>query len=370
MAQTRTLNFPQDSIAIERRSEFWLLQAICWVVYAVAAFLLLVGPENPASISLFLLKIWRSFLGFLAALAVYQIMRRILRSSCPLSLAAAVGLASSGVLGFTWFIAFRLTVNLYVHRSLTDWSFLRYCRDSIEQIAILLTCCAAYAAVTYWQDALNQQRRADAAAASAERLRWQMLQSQVNPHFLFNTLNSVRASISEDPEQARRMVTHLSEFLRYSLISEERELVSLNEEIAIVADYLSIEKARYEDRLRVTYVVQPDAKTALVPRFLLQPLVENAVKHGLVTSNRLRIVIRASLENNNLQIAVENSGFWLAAPNTGNGIGFGLRNLRERLEVLFGRNYELRMKDKNNKVQVLVTFPVVQNHVWNARLRQ
>jgi two-component system LytT family sensor kinase len=338
---------------------FWRLQAICWLVYAVAAFLLVLGPENPASLSLFLLKIWRSLLGFLAVLLVYAAMRRVPRSATIASV-AVIGGISSIVLGYGWFVAFRMSANIYIRRPLTDWSFFRYSRDSIEQIAILLAWTAVYVAIKQWQETLDERMRADTADANAQRARWQMLQSQINPHFLFNTLNSLRASIEENSEQARQMVTNLSEFLRYTLACDERQLVSLKEEVAVVADYLSIEKARFEDQLQVTYAMDSAAEEVRVPRFLLQPLVENAVKHGMITSTMpLQIEIRGWVEQKRLQIEVENSGHWSTA-NTTDGGGVGMTNLKERLKALYDSGYKLTVRDRDDKVRVRVTIDLAQ----------
>jgi two-component system LytT family sensor kinase len=341
------------------RRVFWRLQAICWFVYTVAAFLLVLGPETPASASLFLLKIWRSLLGFVATMLIYALMRRMPRSTTIASVAPIAAL-SSIVLGYGWFVAFRMSVNIYNRRPLTDWSFFRFSRDSIEQVAILLAWSAVYIAIGQWQKALDERTRAETAEANAQRARWEMLQSQINPHFLFNALNSVRASIEENSEQARQMVTHLSEFLRYTLVCDERHLVSLKEEVAIATDYLSIEKVRFDDRLLITYSVDAAAEDVKVPRFLLQPLVENAVKHGMVTSPMpLRIEIRGWVDQNSLRIEVENSGHW-SRSNTTEGVGLGMTNLKERLWTLYGSGYRLTVTDGKNKVLVRVTINLAQ----------
>ena len=338
---------------------FWKVQAVCWFVYAVAAFLLILGPGIPPSGSLFLLKIWRSLLGFLAAALIYVAMRRLRRSTSTIRVTAA-GAFLSIALGYGWFIVFRMSANLYNHRPFTDWSFFRYSRDSIEQIAILLAWSAVYVAMDQWQEALDERIRAEAAEATAQRARWQVLQSQINPHFLFNTLNSVRASIDENPKQARQMVTHLSEFLRYSLVCDDRQMVSLEEEVAIALDYLSIEKARFEDHLQVTCSVDADATEVAVPRFLLQPLVENAVKHGMTTSSMpLRIDICGWLEQNTLYIEVENSGDW-SPKKTTNETGLGMRNLQERLEALYASRCKLSVENGNDKVRVCVKIELAE----------
>jgi two-component system LytT family sensor kinase len=136
----------------------------------------------------------------------------------------------------------------------------------------------------------------------------------------------------------------------------ERQIVPLKEEVAVVSDYLSIEKARFEDRLQVTYSVDTVAENVKVPRFLLQPLVENAVKHGMITSSLpLRVAIRGYVERNNLQIEVENSGHW-SRTNATDGFGLGMTNLRERLKTLYDSGFRLTVTEVDSKVRVAVTI--------------
>jgi ligand-binding sensor domain-containing protein len=159
------------------------------------------------------------------------------------------------------------------------------------------------------------------------------LQFQLRPHFLFNTLNSVLPLIGADPERARQMVIGLGELLRLSLRSEETPLVALDEELAILDKYLQIEKVRFRDRLEVTLDVEPAAAAARVPTFLLQPLAENAIKHGLARrGGRGRIWISARAEGPALMLTLRDNGPGLredASP------GIGLANTRRRLEALY-----------------------------------
>src|SRR6185295_20219353 len=141
--------------------------------------------------------------------------------------------------------------------------------------------------------------------AVRERLRTALLEAQLDalqfqlrPHFLFNTLNSILPLVGKDPERARQMVVRLGELLRLSLRSEDTPLVTLEEEIGILEKYLSIEQVRFRDRLDVSIAIDPQVASARVPSFLLQPLVENAIKHGLPGRGaRGTISIRASSEN-------------------------------------------------------------------------
>ncbi|HEV3141897.1 MAG TPA: histidine kinase, partial [Vicinamibacterales bacterium] len=171
----------------------------------------------------------------------------------------------------------------------------------------------------------------------AHDARLRTLESQLNPHFLFNALNSVRALVVEDPPRAQTMITRLAELLRYTLRADGqtgRDVVALDDEIRAVEDYLAIERVRFEERLSVDVDVEPAARRQRVPRMLVLTLVENAVKHGI---SRLTaggtVKISATVAGDRLQVRVANSGSMRADATTA---GLGLSNARERLQLIYG----------------------------------
>jgi hypothetical protein len=186
-------------------------------------------------------------------------------------------------------------------------------------------------------------------AASAKEAELRALKSQVNPHFLFNSLNSLRALIDEDAPRAREAVTRLANMLRYSLQSGQQETVPLEDEIRIVEDYLALEHIRHENRLRVRWAVAAEARPVNVPPMLLQTLVENAVKYGISTRrDGGELVIAARLDGAGLTIRVSNPGDLTAptsaaAARAGSSTGVGLRNASERLKLLFGERATLTL---------------------------
>jgi hypothetical protein len=188
-------------------------------------------------------------------------------------------------------------------------------------------------------------------AASVKEAELRALKSQVNPHFLFNSLNSLRALIDEDAPRAREAVTRLANMLRYSLQSGQLETVPFVEELRIVEDYLALEQIRHENRLRVRWDVAEDVYTAavLVPPMLLQTLVENAVKYGIGTRREGgELSIAARIEGVALHIRVSNPGDLSepassAAARAGSSTGVGLRNASERLRMLFGDRASLTL---------------------------
>jgi two-component system LytT family sensor kinase len=189
-------------------------------------------------------------------------------------------------------------------------------------------------------------RRIDLLVSETEHLRalaataqLNALRAQLNPHFLFNSLNSIAQLVHTAPDEAEEHIERLAEILRYALRSGERELVRLADEIRITEAYLGIERARFDDRLVVDATFEPAALDRLVPNLVLQPLVENAVKHGL--SAKLgpgRVSISATVVGDGLRLTVEDDGVGMDGDALAAAFdrGVGLRNLRERLQHLYG----------------------------------
>jgi len=178
---------------------------------------------------------------------------------------------------------------------------------------------------------LRQAQLGEALRAAELRL----LQSQLNPHFLFNALNGLRSLIADDPGRAREAVTQLARTMRYSLASGDENLVSLERELEMVEDYLALESMRLEERLRIERHIEDDARPARLPAMLLQTLVENAIKHGIAqlkSGGTLRI--DAKLELGQLVLTVGNPRPQKPSPAGGEGVG--LRNASQRLRLLFG----------------------------------
>jgi len=220
---------------------------------------------------------------------------------------------------------------------------------------------ALYFGLKYWRDWDAEKKQAQKAQSLAQHAQLQMLRYQVNPHFLFNALNSVRALIEEDKKNAKAMITELSEFLRYSLLTRDHTEVTLQDELEAIRHYFSIEKKRFEDKLDVTFEIDPHAQEYLVLSFLLHPFVENAIKYGMKTSPMpLRIRIKASASNGELQIVVSNTGTWLYAASDAerklNGTGTGLENVRARLENAYPKDYHLETQECDGWVQVKLSI--------------
>lgn len=173
------------------------------------------------------------------------------------------------------------------------------------------------------------------------------LRQQLHPHFLFNSLNSINALIGKEPKQARQMVQQLSEFLRHTLKKEDNDLITIQEELDDLRIYLSIEQVRFGHRLTVTEQIHAECLDAKIPPFLLQPLVENAIKYGLYgTTGAVSIKIDGTLNDGKFTFSIVNP-YDADAVNT-KGTGFGLESVRRRLYLLFARNDLLETSNQLN----------------------
>jgi two-component system LytT family sensor kinase len=162
------------------------------------------------------------------------------------------------------------------------------------------------------------------------------LQSQINPHFLFNSLNTLYGAIPRDSSEARRMVLNLAEIFRYCL-KPERALIPLSEELQIIRAYLEIESLRLGDKLRTAIEVDPSAEEALIPVLSVQPLIENAVKHGVSARGQGTVRLSAERGSQGVHVAVSDDGDGFPpARNPASGPGVGLENVRQRLRLCFG----------------------------------
>jgi len=195
-----------------------------------------------------------------------------------------------------------------------------------------------------------------------KELELKTIKSHINPHFIFNALNSIRALVDENPERARTAITELSNILRSSMQAEKMETVPFERELNIVKDYLALEHIRFEDRLKVEYDIDEDTLDQPVPPMMLQTLVENAIKHGIGKQKSGGLVrVISDYRDNHHELVVQNSGQLNGI--TGNGDGFGLNSTRNRLKLLFGgkATFEIRNTD-DNMVEAKVKMPVQELH--------
>ena len=341
--------------SISRRSILLLLTlACCWSLWAIASNVgwALKAPDKLPYIVRY--EAVDGLLGLVVCGLLFLLYDRLrnrlelgpfLVVASPLCFAAAVLWHAASGLALWWF---GINDQLYLNtRNLLIGGGLN---DGITLALFSLL----FLAVDHWLQLREQREKVREATALAHQAQLQMLRYQLNPHFLFNALNSIRAMILREPERARQIVTELAEFLRYSLNGRGHES-TVGEEMQAIENYLAIQRIRFEEKLAVTVHVDPEVHEFVLPCFLVHPLVENAVKHGMETSEPpLRVEIEVAACGPGLRIRVSNTGRLVpAAPaesgDARDGTGTGLKNVAQRLELAFpGRH----------------TFSVVERDGW------
>lgn len=252
------------------------------------------------------------------------------------------------------------------------WALIRHAaelpaREAPNVIWFVQACCWVLAATGGLVAALMAERwRAEARAMEErtlgmeallreERARLTALRYQVNPHFLFNALNSVRATLPLEEVVPRQMITDLAGYLRSTLNHEDVERVPLGEELRSAREYLAIEKHRFGERLQVTMEVESEAEKVAVPVFLLQPLLENAIHHGLEPSKLpCRLKVAAVARAGGLRLEVANTGQWKERQG---GTGIGLKNIRRRLELLYQGRAKFAVEKEEGWIRVVMDLP-------------
>lgn len=213
---------------------------------------------------------------------------------------------------------------------------------------------------TYHDIAKSQKDRIDKVRLETlvKELELKTIKAHINPHFIFNALNSIRALVDEDPARARTAITELSNILRSSMQAEKLETTPLEKELNIVKDYLALEHIRFEDRLRVEYDIDEDTLDQPVPPMMLQTLVENAIKHGIskqIDGGIIKII--SDFKNDHHELIVRNTGHLNGSLQ--NSDGFGIASTQNRLQLLFGTKANFKIKDTDdNIVEAKVIMPV------------
>lgn len=184
--------------------------------------------------------------------------------------------------------------------------------------------------------------------ASVIEIELNNLKSQLNPHFIFNALNSIRALVDENPKKSKQAINQLSNILRNSLAIEKKGLTKFEDELKIVKDYLSLESVRFEERLKTEFHIHPESANFRVPPLMIQTLVENGVKHGISKLTMGGVIhLRTIVENNRLKIQIRNSGQVVNGVRKGKP-GLGLANTVQRLRLLYGNDASFRMVNEND----------------------
>ena len=213
-----------------------------------------------------------------------------------------------------------------------------------------------YYVVVYYQDIQEKVKQEANLKTLIKEVELNALKNQINPHFLFNSLNSVSSLTITSPEKAQEMIIKLSEYLRYSLSNEEQQITTLKTELENIRLYLEIEKIRFGDRLNFQFNCNEETLNSTIPAMILQPLFENAIKHGVYESTEtINIVLDAELKEGKLELSLKNDFDPTAKQTKGEGIG--LRNTKERLFLIYKENNLLYIEKTGNIFTISIKIP-------------
>jgi two-component system, LytTR family, sensor kinase len=226
-------------------------------------------------------------------------------------------------------------------------------------VALLIICSVGFYNLLWHtqRQQLEMQQAQGAVKELAKDAELYKLRMQIQPHFLFNSLNSITALISLDPPKARKMIQQLSEFLRATLRKEDKELISLSDELHYIQVYLEIEKVRFGDRLNTHFNIPENCLALKVPNLILQPVLENAIKYGLYNQiGDIDITLSAEYNGNELQLSIANP-FDASEVPINKGTGFGLNSIKRRLQLVYGSANLLQIEQTNTIFTTRLTIP-------------
>jgi len=323
----------------KRWLSFWTLQGIGWSLY-VALTLFSYSPYLQSRFDRISEDVSLGF-AFLSSFVLYALCRWLWSRAASIGTCVLSSFLASYLLASAGSVILGIARFSQTHQQIT---LAAVCAGSFCNAIVLVTWCAFYFGLRHYLASEERYRRLKESELTAREAQLQALQYQLQPHFLFNTLNAISSLVVSDQKQAAtQMISRLGDLLRHTLETPQDAFTSFAEELALADEYLALERARFGARLKVTMDVDQGASAVLVPRWLLQPLIENAIRHGV---SRLpgggEVAIRARMDEPWMLITVEND---LAGPRVGvntAGGGLGLANTRARLLRLYGDAGSLR----------------------------
>jgi len=356
----------------ENRKIFWMFQISFWMAYFLYNVFVVhhssfIRDEiNPVILIVYLVLM--CFFGIPLTLIAARLYNAINFRRLPMYLLFTAVVVISFYLANVWFLEILLLDKIFnelmAFSGISSVSFIPlkmpyYLWEVFFAFLLLVAWSAIYLFLRLWRDWTQQKFEIEKVNLQLENAQLRMLRSQISPHFLFNSLCSLRALIRVDAVGAEKMLSKISDFLRYSLIQKDQWDVPLHEEIKAMKNYLSIEKVRFKKNLQVEYDIDSSAEDFPIPGFILHPIVENSVKYGMAGGKApLRILIRAEKTENKLFVEVVNSGKWQTEDmkHEASGTGTGLETVRGRLQTLYPGRHALTITEEDGNVKVTMEF--------------
>ena len=358
---------------------FWAFHLSGWILWGIFAKYLLtvamleeVAPNYAAYVAVI------TVIGMLISLPLRYLYRFLWNRAIWIQ---AIGLlGGSALAGYLW-----IEVRSYIYmgwienaKDMEAWyeklgdaakiySKVSFFEGNSSSISIILVWSSLYFAIKSYRIFQEVRESALKSAAMAHEAQLKMLRYQLNPHFLFNTLNAISTLVLEqNTELANRMVTKLSSFLRYSLDNDPMQKITLEQELEALKLYLDIEKVRFEERLSLQVNIEEPAKDALIPSLLLQPLIENAIKYGIARAEgggQLSISAKVFAGDLLIEVSDDGPGCELVKGHIPDAKGVGLKNTRERLATLYGSEHSIKLsKTDPHGLTICIRIPFTPKH--------
>ena len=353
---------PAKEMKLSRKQIYWISQATGWSLF-VATNLFIIASFEELSWKRILVWIFLGLLGIFFTHLLRKVIRKNNWLNLPLKKIIPRILFASIITGVIIY-AFVFVASYFAGTmQQEEFKIARPIAGAINLGGITLLWCLIYFIIHYMENYKKKEIESLIWEAAVKDYELKTLKSQLNPHFMFNAMNSIRALIEEDPESAKVAITKLSNILRYSLQMERMERVPLEDEIETVKNYLDLERIRFEDRLKYKIDIDKTSEKIEIPPMMIQTLVENGIKHGVSKrTNGGEIELKSKMYSTDigskLKIEIRNSGH-LSEEQLKNSNGFGVSNTKHRLNLLFGDDAHFTIKNENgDTVLAEVEIPI------------
>ena len=340
-----------------KEATFWFLQIFGWIIFFFQ-YIFVFSPIKDFTFQNFLNRIINLSVGFIISVILRYRLKRINFLEYSFISLSIIIFVSSFICSTVWSLGSIVIVESLMNNKITlgNITFWEIVVGIVRNNAVFIGWSGLYFGIKFWMEWVSQKEKTDNALLLVRNSQLEMLKYQLNPHFLFNTLSSLRALTSDENKKAKEIITKISEFLRYTLIEFHNNEVALSKEIEVIKNYLDIEKVRFEDELIVEFNIEPAAESCNIPIFLIHPLVENAIKHGMHTSPiPLKIIITVRMLDDFLNISVFNTGKWIEREKN-NHDGRGLENIKRRLEIYSPNQHNFQIIKNDESVQVKMSL--------------
>ena len=353
---------PSKEMKLSRKQLYWISQVTGWYFF-VGINLFIISSFEEVTWQRVLVWIFLGFLGIVFTHIIRGVIRKNnwlnlpLKNTIPRILTVSI---ITGIIIYALVFAASYLAGTFKQE---EYNFARLVAGIINTSILILLWCLIYYVVHYMENYKKKEIESLIWEAAVKDYELKTLKSQLNPHFMFNAMNSIRALIEEDPESAKVAITKLSNILRYSLQMERMERVPLEDEIETVKNYLDLERIRFEDRLKYKLDIDRSTQKIEIPPMMIQTLVENGIKHGVAKRTeggevQLKSKMITTSSGPKLKIEIRNSGHF-SEEQLKSSNGFGVSNTKHRLNLLFGDDAHFSIMNENgNTVLAEIEIPV------------